>query len=273
MRLQGFVFEDSRYIDSKPYAVYLPASYDESPEKEYAVLYMMDRQNLFIDSLAYGGVSWRIDKVVDSLSKLGSIQELIIVGIDHANEKRFSEYVPQKPLESLPAAYLDSLRSLGQHSPYADEYLSFLVQELKPHIDEVFRTKKDAAHTFIGGSSMGGLISMYALCEYPAVFGGAMCLSTHWPVSLDNTTPEVTTAIVNYMSENLPLDKKWYFDHGTEGLDRFYEPYQLQVDSVLMAKGYQHGENWLSQKFEGHDHNERDWNARASIPLEFVIGK
>lgn len=272
MRLQKFTFEDSRYIGSKPYAVYLPASYNKKPEKEYAVLYMMDRQNLFIDSLAYGGVSWRIDKVVDSLVQLGEIQELIIVGIDHASEKRFSEYVPQKPLQSLPVSYLDSLRSLGQYPPYADKYLSFLAQELKPQIDKAFRTKKDAAHTFVGGSSMGGLISMYALCEYPDVFGGAMCLSTHWPVSLDNTTPEVPAAIIRYMSENLPLNKRWYFDYGTEGLDRFYEPYQLQVDDVLTEKGYQAGKNWLSKKFEGHDHSERYWNERVSIPLEFVIG-
>jgi hypothetical protein len=120
---------------------------------------------------------------------------------------------------------------------------------------------------------MGGLISMYAQCEYPAVFGGALCLSTHWPIFLDDPVPAVPAELVRYFAENLPEGKKWYFDHGTKGIDQYYEPYQQQIDSVLLAHAYLPEKTFLSRKFEGHDHNERDWNRRVHIPLEFAFGK
>lgn len=272
-RFQKAVFQQSKFIDDKNYEVFLPPSYAQNEEKRYPVLYMMDLQNLFVDSLAYGGVAWNIDEVVDSLVKAGKMQEIIIVGVDHAGYDRFSEYAPQKPMEALPQEMRDSLLHFLQKPLYADQYLQFLVKELKPKIDEQYRTLTGVEHTFIGGSSMGGLISMYAQCEYPDVFGGALCLSTHWPIFLEDPVPVVPAEIVRYFSQNLPQGKKWYFDYGTKGIDQYYEPYQQQIDSVMLANGYVEGENFISRKFEGHDHNERDWNRRVYIPLEFVFGK
>lgn len=265
-------FEDSRYIGGKDYVAYLPASYRTDTTRRYPVLYMMDAQNLFDDSKAYGGHSWRAHEVLDSLAKAGRVPETIIVGINHASEKRFSEYMPQKVAEGFSASLRDSLSDRISSPVYSDEFLAFLVNELKPRIDAEYRTQADSLHTFIAGSSMGGLISMYALCEYPEVFAGAMCLSTHWPVSLDNRTPEVEQHWVTYLSENLPSGKKWYFDYGTEGLDRFYETYQLRVDSILVEKGYQHRQNWWTFKYAGHDHNERFWNQRLQRPLQLILG-
>lgn len=265
-------FEDSRYIDRKDYIVCLPASYQTDTTRRYPVLYMMDAQNLFVDSLAYGGHSWRAHRVLDSLTVAGRVPETIIVGVNHAAEKRFSEYMPQKVAEHFPQSLRDSLANRITHPVYSDDFLAFLTRELKPHMDAAYRTRPDSAHTFIGGSSMGGLISMYALCEYPEVFAGAMCLSTHWPVSLDNSTPEVGQHWVTYLSENLPSGKRWYFDYGTEGLDRFYEPYQLRVDSVLVEKGYQQRENWWTYKYTGHDHNEHFWNQRLHRPFQLILG-
>lgn len=267
------VFQGSQYIDDKTYEVVLPASYAQNEERRYPVLYMMDRQNLFVDSMAYGGAAWNIDQVADSLAEAGRIEEVIIVGIDHAGYDRFAEYMPQKPAEALPKDMQDSLMSFLKKPLYADRYLEFLVKELKPLIDQQYRTKAGTEDTFIGGSSMGGLISMYAQCEYPEVFGGALCLSTHWPIFLEDPVPTVPAEIIGYFSQNLPKAKRWYFDYGTKGIDQYYEPYQQQVDSILIAQGYVEGENFISRKFDGHDHNERDWNRRVYIPLEFVFGK
>jgi pimeloyl-ACP methyl ester carboxylesterase len=114
---------------------------------------------------------------------------------------------------------------------------------------------------------MGGLVSLYALCEYPQVFAGAGCLSTHWPA--------VRGVIAAYLEHALPAAgaHKLYFDYGTRTLDARYEPYQVQVDQVLRAKGYQQGRDWLTLKFEGAEHGERAWRERVHIPLEFLLGR
>lgn len=276
-RFQQSTFENSQFIDSKGYEVYLPPSYQTDTTKRYPVLYMMDRQNLFADSLAYGGHGWRMDQVLDSLVQADALQELILVGVDHAGKDRFVEYMPQKPVETLPGSLRKNLRKnmagYVNNPFYADNFLKFLTKELKPHMDSVYRTLPDTENTFMAGSSMGGLISIYALCEYPDMFAGAMCLSTHWPVTLDNSIPEAPAALISYFAEHLPSDKKWYFDYGTRGIDQFYEPYQQQIDSILLAQGYQADVNWMTRKYEGHDHNEKYWYQRVAIPLEFVIGK
>ena len=90
---------------------------------------------------------------------------------------------------------------------------------------------------------MGGLISAYAICEYPEIFGGAACLSTHWP-ALDGV-------FIEYLKKNIPDPNfnKFYFDFGTLGLDSKYEPYQLIVDSIMIANGYENNVNWVTKKF------------------------
>jgi enterochelin esterase-like enzyme len=271
-RFESGTFSNSRFIEDKAYRVFLPKSYRQSPERRYPVLYMMDLQNLFVDSLAYGGVAWNVQYIADSLVGAGAMEEIIIVGLAHAGEHRFSEYMPQRPVESFSQAFLDSVNPYISKPVYSDDFLSFLVEEFKPFMDATYRTQADIEHSFIAGSSMGGLISMYALCEYPEVFGGALCLSTHWAVGGDNRRPEVSERLMQYLQEKLPAGKKWYFDHGTEGLDQHYEVWQDQVDSLMEAKGYVAGKDWLSRKFEGHHHNESYWQRRVHIPLSFAFG-
>ena len=95
------------------------------------------------------------------------------------------------------------------------------MQELKPYVDQHFLTSPRRADTFVAGSSMGGLISLYAALEYPRVFGGAACFSTHWPLSLKETRADFTTAMVQYLDQKLPRrpQPRLYFDHGTATLD------------------------------------------------------
>ncbi|MEL6194883.1 MAG: esterase, partial [Bacteroidota bacterium] len=113
----------------------------------------------------------------------------------------------------------------------------------------------------------------YAICEYPQVFGGAACLSTHWVGTFEVENNPIPTAFVDYLAENLPEpgQNKIYFDYGTETLDALYEPFQLQVDSVMKLKGYT-ATNWSTQKFPGENHSEIAWAKRLHIPLTFLLG-
>jgi predicted alpha/beta superfamily hydrolase len=185
------------------------------------------------------------------------------------------EYAPNKPLAYTP----DTFRIRRQEEfhisqAYSDEYLRFIVQELKPAVDSAFRTRPHRNHTFIMGSSMGGLISLYALLEYPQVFGGAGCISTHWPLSLRYNDQVFTTAMLRYMHEKLPQRRRprIYFDYGTATLDALYEPSQLRVDSLMNAHRYT-PQNWMTRKFPGAEHNEKAWQQRIDVPLRFLLGQ
>lgn len=157
---------------------------------------------------------------------------------------------------------------------YSDNYLKYIVEELKPHIDKRFSTYTDAKNTFIGGSSMGGLISMYAICEYPEIFGGAICMSTHWPGIFEMENNPIPNAFLNYLTAKLPNPKnhKLYFDCGNQTLDALYPPLQNKVDSVMRKKGFTE-KNWTSKYFINQDHSEIAWNSRVDIPLVFLLHK
>lgn len=134
--------------------IYLPEGYDKTSGNRYPVLYMHDGQNVFDDATAYAG-EWGVDEFLDSTKQ----KQAIVVAVDHGGDKRLVEYNP----------YDNDRFGKGE----GDRYVDFLVNTLKPFIDKNFRTVKDKEHTFIAGSSMGGLISMYAVIKYPEVFGGA----------------------------------------------------------------------------------------------------
>jgi enterochelin esterase-like enzyme len=121
---------------------------------------------------------------------------------------------------------------------------------------------------------MGGLISMYALCEYPRIFGAAACLSTHWSGIFTDENPQVGEAFLKYLAQKAPSPKRhrFYFDFGTATLDTLYEPFQLKADSILQSKGFK-GKKFMSRKFEGENHTESAWNKRLSIPVLFLLGK
>ena len=118
---------------------------------------------------------------------------------------------------------------------------------------------------------MGAVISVYAIDEYPEVFGGAAALSVHWAGKLEPNV-EIPLATFNYLQAHLaaPQGHRLYMDHGTAGLDGWYAPYQLFVDQIVTAHGYT-AENFQSRVFDGATHGENDWAQRLSIPLEFLL--
>ncbi|MEM7336601.1 MAG: alpha/beta hydrolase-fold protein [Chloroflexota bacterium] len=254
----------SNFVNPRHVEVWLPSGYSEG--KYYPVLYMHDGQNLFFENDAYAGITWQIDPVLSNLIQTKKVPSTIVVGIWNDGDRRYADYLPQRPFTEL------SDREKANITPYlngnpvqSDSYLKFLVSELKPFIDQTYPTLSERAHTKIMGSSMGGLISAYAVCEYPDVFSGAGCVSTNW-ISL----PAV---MARYMEEKLPKPQhhRFYFDYGTLGLDAFYEPHQMQVDKVMESIGYTQSEDWVTRKFEGADHNEAAWQERVHIPLEFLL--
>lgn len=269
-RLADFTLT-SEFIEDKSYSVYLPPSYNDSLDKNYPVLYLMDGQVQFGGKSPYSDLSWNTHLIADSLVAAGAIKEVILIGVNHAGDRRFEEYMPQKPLDRLPKSETDSIRNKVEYTVYSDAFLKFLVRELKPAIDKKYRTLSDVEHTFIGGSSMGGLISIYATCDYPDVFGGAICMSTHWPISLEDTSPFIADEVVTYFERTLPKGKKWYFDLGTKGLDKYYEKYQITIDIIMEEKGYKRGVDWLTIKWHDHDHNEKYWNERLHVPFQFIL--
>ncbi|MDW8269678.1 MAG: alpha/beta hydrolase-fold protein [Anaerolineae bacterium] len=244
--------------------VWLPPGYDESAEA-YPVLYMHDGQNLFDPALATIGVDWGMDEAVVRLMEAGVSRGLIVVGIWHGG-RRWQDYMPQSFWDIAPPEVQELFRQRGG-PPTSDGYLAALVTRIKPLIDERYRTRPDPAHTWLMGSSMGGLISLYGVERYPDVFGAAACVSTHWPAG--------GHALVDDLGAHLPRPglHRFYFDYGTETLDADYEPYQRRMDEHLRAAGYRHGHDWLTRRFAGAEHSERAWRARVDIPLRFLLGQ
>ncbi|MEM6723975.1 MAG: alpha/beta hydrolase-fold protein [Bacteroidota bacterium] len=264
-------------VDPRTIDVWLPEGY--SDEQKYQVLYMHDGQMLYDSTVSWNKQEWGVDETMHRLITERKIEPTIVVGVFNSGENRRPDYFPQKAFETLPSAYLDTVASRTRKPrekvfSQSNKYLQFLVTEVKPYIDEHFSTRPEKAATFVAGSSMGGLISMYAISEYPDMFEGAACLSTHWIGSIEAENNPMPKAFQDYLSEHLPdpANHKIYFDYGTETLDQYYEPHQLAVDEIMRAKGWT-AEQWSTRKFDGDLHDERSWNRRLHIPLLFLLGK
>jgi len=209
--------------------IYLPAGYQLSKRK-YPVIYMHDGQNLF-DAYTSGYGEWGIDEIMDHLPEK---KQCIIVGIDHGGENRITEYDPY-----------DSKYGKGRGGDYAD----FLAQTLKPYIDSHYRTKPGARHTTIAGSSMGGLISMYAALKYPEVFGNAGIFSPAFWIA-----PELYKFAVH---QSLPAGSRFYFVCGDAEGPGVVEDMQ-KMAGVVDAKNRK--EKSVIVIIKGAGHNEKQWN-------------
>jgi predicted alpha/beta superfamily hydrolase len=251
--------------------VWAPPAYQTDPKACFPVIYMHDGQNLFDPEKSYSHVTWGVAEAITRLSGWGFIQPAIVVGIDNT-ENRMGDYLPTRPFQTqhgqaLIASLAEDIRKeYDKLDMAADEYLKLIVDVIKPRVDQDFRTLPDFSNTFVMGASMGGLISLYALAEYPAVFSGAGCFSTHWPV--------VEEVIGPYLRSYLPASgqHKLYFDHGSEDLDAEYAPCQAAVDQIGSEKGYVSGKDWLTRFGPGSGHHEKAWRSRLHVALRFFLG-
>lgn len=266
----------SDYVDPRPVQIWLPSDYN--PDKKYAVLYMQDGQMLFDSTNSWNGQSWKVGETISRLLGEKKIMDVIVVGISNNGWYRNAEYFPEAILDSMPPSLRDRIvHEWLADKPLADNYLKFLTGELKPYVDNHYSTYTDREHTFIMGASMGGLIASYALCRYPEIFRGGGCLSTHWPLlNPVSDESELLTRVppyyLGYLTAHLPDPSShlFYFDHGTEGLDTLYAPFQEAIDQVMRQKGYNE-KNWISRVCPGDDHTERSWAKRLEVPLLFLL--
>jgi predicted alpha/beta superfamily hydrolase len=237
--------------------VYLPPGYDTAKTRHYPVLYLHDGQNIFDGATAFiPGQEWKVDETAEALINAGKIEPLIIVGIYNAGQERINEYTP----------VADEKYKLGGR---ADLYGQMLVRELKPFIDARYRTRRDAAHTGLGGSSLGGLVSLYLALKEPSVFGRVAVVS-----------PSVWFAnkhIVHYVSAlaKKPRVRIW-LDTGTREGGTVAEAEQTVNDArllreVLVRKGWRLGKDLNYFEAAGAEHNERAWAARVASILTFLF--
>lgn len=220
--------------------VYVPPSYNTSSTK-YPVLYMHDGQNVFDDATSFSG-EWGVDEAIDTLGL--KAKECIVVGIDNGGDKRLDEYCPYDGL-------LEGVTYAGrQIKGDGGKYVDFLVKTLKPFIDKKYRTLKDSKNTFTAGSSMGGLISMYAVLKYPKVFGGAGVFSPAFWVA-----PKIFDDI---KTKGKKVNAKIYFYAGDEegttmvpmtirAFNEMHRVSKSKMAAVLRAGGKHNEPRWRTE--------------------------
>jgi len=230
----------SRYpILERDLLVWLPPSYKKDRHRYYPVLYMHDGQNIIDPATSFAGQDWQVDETATRLIKQNAIEEVIIVGIYNTHD-RLEEY---------------------SESEKGNNYLKFIVEELKHFIDSNFRTIPDREATAIMGSSMGGLCSLRMVWKYPHVFGKAGCLSSSFYFGDD--------AIFKILeSTQERRNVKIYFDSGEDG-----KKDAQRMFCLLAQKGYVIGDNFDYYFDRGAGHNELAWANRLERPLKFFFGK
>lgn len=269
----------SGLVSARNVYVWLPSDYSKG--KKYSVVYMSDGQNLFDAEKMFNHQEWKVDETFGRLLEEKKIHNCIVVGVANSFRTRSQEYFPQDVFELYSPELKDYSRSkrLGEQDLLGNNYLKFLVEELKPFIDENYSTRKDREHTFHMGSSMGGLISSYAVTKYPEVFGGAGCLSTHSVLYITDYNAEqdfidpANQCYVDYLKANLkPNSCKLYMDRGDQTLDAQYPKYQDRIDKMLKDTGWD-DDHFVSKVFPGLAHVEDSWASRLEVPVLYLLGK
>lgn len=244
---QGF---HSRFLaHDRTVVVYLPPGYEQSGAAHYPVLYLHDGQNVF-DRATSVGEEWRVDETAQEMIEAGKIAPVIVVGIYNTGEHRIDEYAP-------------TLREDKGGGGHADDYGKMLVQELKPFIDRTYRTLPSAASTAMGGSSLGGLLTMHLGLRYPTVFSKLAVLSPS--VWWDD---RVILREVEALPGRLPL-RIWLDAGDREGEEVIPDARALR--NALVAKGWIEGQDLSYLEAEGGEHNEASWAARVGAVLAYLF--
>jgi predicted alpha/beta superfamily hydrolase len=231
--------------------VYLPPGYDAHAERRYPVLYLQDGQNLFDGATSFiFGQHWHVGETADALISASTVEPLIIVGVYNTGEHRIDEYTPTK----------DRRRKVGGR---ADLYGRFLVEELKPFIDSQYRTHTDASGTGLGGSSLGGLVSLHLGIKYPHVFGKLAVLSPSiwWDRRM---------ILKRVRNLDAKADLRIWIDVGTAEQEYAVKDAALLRDA-LVARGWALDVDLSYMEAEGAGHNELAWAERVGPLLKFLF--
>jgi predicted alpha/beta superfamily hydrolase len=240
----------SRFLEhDRTVLVYLPPDYDPESARRYPTLYLHDGQNVFDQATSFGD-EWHVDETAQELITSGRIEPIIVVGVYNSGEHRVDEYTPT-------AAGKDGA---GGH---ADDYGRMLVEELKPFIDATYKTFPGAANTAMGGSSLGGLLTMHLGLRYPTAFGKLAVLSPSvwWD---DRVILREVAALRTKGPQRIWLDA------GVREGERVIADARALRDA-LVAKGWTLGDDLQYVEAEDGEHNERSWGARVGAVLEFLF--
>ena len=250
-------FKSKHLVNSRRILVYLPPGYEKETAARYPVLYMHDGQNLFDDATSFAG-EWRADETAERLIKDGTIPPLIIVGIENAGGDRVDEYTP--------------VTVLGQGGR-GELYAKFVVEEVKPFIDKTYRTKPGREDTGVGGSSLGGLISLYIVKKYPDTFSRCAAVS-----------PSLWWSLGQFLRD-AQADASWakgtrlWLDMGTKEDDTDPVISQARVNDCvsftesLKRAGMKPERDFAWRKIEGGTHNETAWADRFDEILIYLYGQ
>jgi len=229
--------------------VYLPPGYHEQPGRRFPVLYLHDGQNLFDGSTSYiQGQDWHVGQTADGEIHAGRVEPLVIVGIYNTGKARIREYTPTK------------VPRLG--GGRADRYGKFLLEEVMPFVHREYRVESGPWHTGIGGSSLGGLVSLYLGMSRSDVFGkiAALSPSVWW-----------NQRVIHKFAESVPLQSRprIWLDIGTREGPRIVEDVERYRD-VLLHRGWQYERDLHYERVEGAEHNELAWRQRVAPFLRFL---
>jgi enterochelin esterase-like enzyme len=237
--------------------VWVPPGYDqpENAGKRYPVFYLNDGQNLFDSATSFTGVEWQVDETADRLIRAGGIPPAIFVGIDNARVERIKEYIPYRSLNPL------LLRPLG------DRYPAFLTQEVIPFIQQNYRAAKGAENAILGGSSLGGLITLYTIMAAPGVFGGALLESASLWVA--NRQVLKDSRSFRRWPQKIRLAVGTH-EVGREDKDRQTVENVRELERILRRSGLD--ERRLRVEIaEGGTHSEGAWAARFPQAVQFLL--
>ena len=230
--------------------VYLPPGYEEQSDRRYPVLYLHDGQNLFDGSTAFvPGMDWKVGQTADEAIAVGAVEPLIIVGIYNLGKHRIGEYTPTR------------VPKLG--GGRADRYAKFLIEEVKPFIENEYRTLGGAHNAGLGGSSLGGLVSLYVGLKNANIFGKLAALS---PSVWWNQQVMHRFAAAAQINDRPRI----WLDIGTEEGPRIVQDVE-QFRDVLLAKGWRAEEDLHYERVPGAEHNEAAWSQRVGPVLQFLF--
>jgi enterochelin esterase-like enzyme len=241
----------SRFLrNQRDLIVYLPPGYDAQPSRQFPILYLHDGQNLFDGATSFvPGMDWHVGQTADQCIQQGSVEPLIIVGVYNTGKQRIAEYTPTRAPK------------LGGGS--ANRYAKFLLEEVQTMVKERYRVRERVESTGIGGSSLGGLVSLYLGLRQPRIFGriAALSPSVWWNERV----------ILHFAAEATaqPMPRIW-LDVGTcEGAKTVQDVERFR--DVLIKKGWQLNRDLHYERVEGAEHNEAAWAKRVGPFLQFLF--
>lgn len=240
-------------IAPRPVYVYLPPSYGTEPERRYPVLYAHDGQNVWSeDGICFGHGGWYLDEALDRLTAAGEVEEVLLVGVPHGEDR------------------------LGEYGRRSKAYGEFLLANVKAAVDRRFRTKAGPEHTALIGSSMGGLVSFELALTAPELFGKAACLSPSFWFGDEQAFASLRALQGTFDVERRGVKRRrprLYLDSGTAGPSQDGAPATRRMRDALVAAGWRLGDDLQHHEAEGATHDERAWRARVDLPLRYLFGR